>query len=53
MNENNQTCKNCEYWFEKYYECEHPDAQQVLYLVDGAQPDTSCELWESKEGEQE
>lgn len=40
-------CRNCEYWLEKYQQCEHPEQRQEECGKYMAPPNKTCELWES------
>lgn len=42
-----ERCANCEYWYERYRQCEHPEQEQKQTLPNGAPPDMRCELWEA------
>lgn len=45
--EEENTCHNCEYWMEKYQQCEHPEQRQEECGEYMAPPSKTCELWES------
>lgn len=46
LNTKTRTCPNCEYWLEKYEECEHPDCPQDNAGGYMAAAQHSCEFWE-------